>query len=124
MDAPKRTVERARALRAAMSLPEVLLWEWLRKRGLGGRRFRRQHPFGPYILDFYCAALKVGIEIDGAGHDHPDAVLHDQRRDAWIERRGVRLIRIPARWVLDDDVGLFEWLDAELTAIDAGRKGR
>src|SRR5262245_1509108 len=120
MDAPKLTVRRARELRAGMSLPEVVLWGLLRNGGLGGHRFRRQHPLGPYILDFYCAVLRVGVEIDGAGHDHPDALRHDQRRDAWIERQGVRLIRIPASAVLDRREGLLVWLEAELVNLAGG----
>ncbi len=53
MHAPKRTVERARELRRKLTLPEVILWTALRGQKLGGARFRRQHPIGPYILDFY-----------------------------------------------------------------------
>ena len=48
-----------------MSLPEVLFWKVVRRNGVG-LKFRRQHPFGPYILDFYCLELKFAVEIDGA----------------------------------------------------------
>jgi very-short-patch-repair endonuclease len=61
----------ARDLRAATSLPEGLLWRCLRGRRLEGLRFRRQHPAGPYVLDFYCPALRLAVEIDGDTHGDP-----------------------------------------------------
>jgi very-short-patch-repair endonuclease len=69
MRAPEKTFGRARALRDDMSLPEIVLWQVLRKRGLSGLRFRRQHPVGPYILDFYCPAARLAIEVEGLAHD-------------------------------------------------------
>ncbi|NEX94479.1 endonuclease domain-containing protein [Caulobacter sp. 17J65-9] len=115
MDAPKLTVERARRLRRRMSLPEVVLWRVLRA-GFAGCKFRRQHPFGPYIVDFYCDAQKLAVEIDGSGHDQPDAMRHDARRDAWISARGVRIVRIPARAVLADLEAVLEGLREEVGA--------
>jgi len=84
MRAPVLSFKRARELRRDMSLPEVILWEHLRRGGLGGMRFRRQHPVGPYVLDFYCAASRLAIEVDGAQHDLPEQMRHDIRRDAWL----------------------------------------
>ena len=55
---PRETMKRARKLRSEMSLPEGLLWRELRKRS-GGFKFRRQHPAGIYVLDFYCAAVRL-----------------------------------------------------------------
>jgi len=83
-------------------LPEVLLWQALRRRGLVGLRFRKQHPIGPYILDFYCDELRLAVEIDGQSHDHPDRIAHDRRRTAWLNRQGVQVIRFAARDVLAD----------------------
>ncbi|MBD0414504.1 endonuclease domain-containing protein [Oryzicola mucosus] len=71
MRAPERTVAAARTLRSDMSLPEVLLWEQLRQLRLGGLRFRRQHPIGPYGLDFYCPKARLVVEVDGAHHHVP-----------------------------------------------------
>ena len=102
MDAPKLTIGRARELRRKLTLPEVILWNAIRARKLNGARFRRQHPIGPYILDFYCDQAKLAVEIDGAVHDHPDQIGHDQRRTAWLEAQGVAVFRIPAREVLGD----------------------
>ncbi|MEJ1968138.1 MAG: DUF559 domain-containing protein [Rhizomicrobium sp.] len=63
--APILTFKRARALRRKMTLPEILLWQQLRGRKLRGLSFRRQHPVGPYILDFFCASAALAIEVDG-----------------------------------------------------------
>ena len=106
MYAPKKTVERARDLRGRMSLPEVLLWGALRGRRLGDIRFRRQHPVGPFILDFYCEAARLAVEIDGAGHDHPDQARHDARRTEWLALRGITVMRVSARAVLDNREGV------------------
>jgi very-short-patch-repair endonuclease len=89
----------ARKLRAEMTLPEVLLWRELR-RGASGLRFRRQHPIGPYIIDFYCAKAKLGIEVDGAAHDMGDRPVRDERRTAFIAAEGIELLRLPASEVL------------------------
>jgi very-short-patch-repair endonuclease len=102
MRAPVLTFKRARRLRREMSLPEAILWEQLRRGALDGMRFRRQHPVGPYVLDFYCAASRLAVEVDGAGHDLPGQMHHDIRRDAWLAGQGVRTLRIAASDVLDD----------------------
>ena len=71
---PRKTVKRARKLRSEMSLPEVLLWSELRKRP-GGFKIRRQHSAAEYVLDFYCAKMKLAIEVDGRAHDSAPAAL-------------------------------------------------
>jgi very-short-patch-repair endonuclease len=86
-----------------MSLPEVVLWNNLRKGRLEPLRFRRQHPVGPYILDFYCSSAKLAVEVDSDHHGHPDQNRHDRVRDAWLRERGVRVLRVSAPSVLDDD---------------------
>jgi adenine-specific DNA-methyltransferase len=70
-----------------MSSPERILWKILRNGQLGAK-FRRQHPIGPYIADFYCAQAKLVIEIDSdTGHGTEEAENHDARRDAYMEKR-------------------------------------
>jgi very-short-patch-repair endonuclease len=101
-DPPEITVARARALRRRLTLPEVLVWTALRSRRLDGLRFRRQHPIGPWILDFYCEARQLAVEIDGQAHDHPDALRRDARRTAWLADRRIAVLRLSARDVLDD----------------------
>ena len=93
----KRTVVRAKALRREMSLPEVLLWRQLR---LAEVKFRRQHPLGPYVLDFYCPAARLVVEVDGMAHDIGERPQRDELRAAFIAERGLRLVRIPAAEVL------------------------
>ncbi|WP_394889340.1 endonuclease domain-containing protein [Mesorhizobium sp. AaZ16] len=102
MRAPVLTFKRATKLRRDMSLPEVILWEQLRRGGLDGMRFRRQHPVGPYVLDFYCAASRLAVEVDGAVHDLLGQTHHDICRDAWLAGRGIRTLRIAASDVLED----------------------
>jgi very-short-patch-repair endonuclease len=98
---PRKTVIRARKLRREMTLPEVLLWNALRAAS-DGFRFRRQHPVGPYVLDFFCPSVRLAVEVDGAAHDMGDNPARDEQRDAWLERQGIRTLRIPAREVLAD----------------------
>jgi len=63
--------------------------------------FRRQHPIGPYILDFYCADAQLAVEIDRMSHE--GRAEHDARRDAWLARQNIRVLRIPAVDVLRSD---------------------
>ena len=106
MEAHTVTRDRAKRLREQMDLPERLLWKRLTRGQLGGLHFRRQHPITPYILDFYCDGAKLAVEIDGYSHDVADRAAHDQRRDRWLEERGVAVVRVTARDVLKamDDV--------------------
>jgi very-short-patch-repair endonuclease len=91
----------ARQLRQAMSLPEVLLWRALRERP-GGFKFRRQHPSGPYIADFYCHVARLVIEIDSEAHERGDRPSRDAGRDAWFVQRSLLTVRLAASDVLDD----------------------
>ena len=98
---PRETVRRARTLRSEMSLPETIMWRELRKRP-GGFKFRRQHPAGRYVLDFYCAATKLAIEIDGWAHDSARAVAADKERSRYLRTQGIATTRIPATRVLQE----------------------
>ncbi len=81
-------------------------------------RFRRQHPLGPYVLDFYCPEAKLAIEVDGAVHDLPDQARHDERRDHWLGQQGIRVLRFSAAEILND-----RELEGTLALIDAVGKG-
>ena len=118
MRAPSRTVRQARQLRREMSLPEVLLWRELRRRAVAGLQFRRQHPVGPFVLDFYCASARLAVEVEGAAHDDPERAERDARRRARLAERGIRVLRVPAREVLDR-----EGLQSVLDTIAAIRRG-
>jgi very-short-patch-repair endonuclease len=69
----------ARQLRRRISLPEALLWKELRG-GRIGLHFRKQHPLGPYVLDFYCDAAKLAVEVDSYVHGTSDRPARDARR--------------------------------------------
>jgi very-short-patch-repair endonuclease len=92
--------KRARVLRRAMTKPEVWLWGMLRQRVHGAPIFRRQHPLGYYILDFYCPSARLCVEIDGSTHWTESQAAHDRRRDAWLRSQEIEVVRIPATDVL------------------------
>ncbi len=110
----------ARAQRRNPSLPEGLLWRELRGKA-GGVKFRRQHPVGRYVLDFYCAAAKCAFEIDGIAHDMRDRAAKDKARDAFVEGQGIRVVRIPASEVLVDPSGVAETMARMCRGIIDGR---
>ena len=95
------TTGKARRLRREMSLPEVLLWQVLRTRP-GGLKFRRQHPSGVYIIDFFCSDARLAIEIDGQAHDFGGRPGRDVMRDAHLAAAGVATMRVRASDVLRD----------------------
>ena len=97
----RKTVLKARQLRKTMSKPEVMLWQHLRKKPLG-IKFRRQHPIGSYILDFYCPSEKLAIEVDRMAHDRGNRPECDERRERDLSVQGVETIRILAEDVLRD----------------------
>jgi very-short-patch-repair endonuclease len=107
MLATGKSMRTARRQRRAMSPPEVRLWALLR-RSPAGIKFRRQHPIGPYVADFYCPAAKLVIEIDGAIHDF--TVTRDQSRDEYMRGLGLAIVRIPASDVMADPASVADGL--------------
>lgn len=97
---PAKSVRRAKRLRRNLSLPEAMLWQILRT-SPDGYKFRKQHPAGPYILDFFCARANLAIEVDGITHDMDGRPAHDERRDQWLRANRIDTLRISARDVLD-----------------------
>ncbi|HEX8622493.1 MAG TPA: endonuclease domain-containing protein [Allosphingosinicella sp.] len=108
------TVYKARKLRRTMSLPEVLIWQRIR-RSAGGVTFRKQHPIDPYVADFYCGSSKLVVEVDGEAHDRGDRPQRDERRDAFFQARGYRTLRIAAGDVLRDPDGVASAIVAAAT---------
>ncbi|HCT4297760.1 TPA: endonuclease domain-containing protein [Klebsiella quasipneumoniae] len=88
----KNTQIFARQLRRSLTPTERRLWYLLRNRRFACYKFRRQHPVGPYILDFACCATWLAIELDGGQHD-PRRV-YDVRRTRWLQSQGWRVLRI------------------------------
>ena len=89
----KAMTARARRLRAAMTNAETKLWQALRRGAMAGLTFRRQHPVGPYTLDFYCPRLRLAIEVDGGQHATSLVNRRDTVRERWLEERGIVTLR-------------------------------
>jgi very-short-patch-repair endonuclease len=109
INGPTETLKRARKLRGEMTTPERMLWQRMRSRP-SGLKFRRQHPAGVYVLDFYCAAARLAIEIDGWAHDSAATRARDAIRSQYLRSQGVATLRVPAQKMLDD-------IDAALARI-------
>ena len=97
--------QRARKLRAAMTKPERLLW-WALEADKTGFHYRKQHAAGPYVLDFYCDAARLCVEVDGAAHDF--TVDRDSARDGYLEQWGIVTVRVRAVDVLSNLQGVVE----------------
>ncbi|HTH48200.1 MAG TPA: endonuclease domain-containing protein [Candidatus Limnocylindria bacterium] len=69
------------------------MWRWLRDHRFSACKFRRQQPMGPYILDFYCIAARVNIEMDGSQHGYPEQQRAAAERDRWLAEQGIRVLR-------------------------------
>ncbi|MFJ7795756.1 endonuclease domain-containing protein [Pseudomonas sp. NPDC096950] len=83
----------ARHLHTNQTDCELLLWQKLRARQIANLKFRRQFPCPPYVLDFYCAALKLAIELDGGQHYEMAGRIHDQRRTLYLQQCGIEVLR-------------------------------
>jgi very-short-patch-repair endonuclease len=83
----------ARNLRKRESWGERLMWSWLRDHRFSDYKFRRQHPIGSYILDFFCNEAKLNIEVDGFQHGFPSNSIADAKRDAFLESQGIKVLR-------------------------------
>ncbi|MBB3344849.1 endonuclease domain-containing protein [Luteimonas sp. RC10] len=99
--------ELARRLRRAMTDAERALWRHLRMRQIAGARFRRQHPIGPYVVDFVCLAHRLVIEVDGG--QHADS-MSDAARDAFLRTHGYRVLRLWNHDVLGNPEGVWLWI--------------
>jgi very-short-patch-repair endonuclease len=98
---PSSTVKRSKKLRKEMTKPEIMIWQLLRQ-SPNGHKFRKQHPAGPYSLDFFCAKANLAIEIDGFAHDTGGRPARDAQRDKWLRDHRIDTLRIPAIDVLKD----------------------
>lgn len=89
-----------RRLRSAQTGAEQLVWNMLRRRRLGGLKFRRQHPVSHYILDFYCPEFRLAIELDGEGHFSETGRCYDEMRSKELEALGIQVLRFENSEVL------------------------
>jgi very-short-patch-repair endonuclease len=95
-------LKRVRELRRNATDAEKLLWELLRNRQLAGAKFRRQHPIGSYIIDFYCHDKKLAIELDGGVHTEPQQANDDAQRTENLSSEGIRVMRFWNEDVLEN----------------------
>lgn len=91
--ASPETFRRAKELREQMTFSEQILWEKVRAGKLNGLKFRRQHPAGKYILDFYCHEFKLVIELDGEIHSDKDQIERDKGRSEDLIDMGMSILR-------------------------------
>ena len=118
---------RVAELRVGQTEAEALLWRIVRDRQLDAK-FRRQHPIAPYVLDFYCAELKLAVEIDGDQHADDAQLAHDAARSANLAERGIAVHRFSNHEVLADTLAVAEtlWSACQERMVmvrgDAGRK--
>jgi very-short-patch-repair endonuclease len=99
---------RRQAARGNMPDAEVMLWSVLKSRKMMGCKFRRQYGVGAYQLDFYCAELRLGIELDGETHYVGTAQEQDRRRQEFIEPLGIRVLRFVNSDVYENLEGVWE----------------
>ncbi len=111
---------RRRELRASLTPAESLLWHHLQRSKLQGRKFRRQHSVGPFVLDFYCPAERLAVELDGGAHDHGVAIRRDVLRTTYLASTGVRVIRFENQDVVRNPDGVL----ASITRCFAAPLGR
>lgn len=104
--------QRARKLRQAGNLSEVLLWNQIKKKQLLGLDFDRQKIIGNYIVDFYCAELKVALEIDG--DSHINKAEYDSRRDTYLKSLGLTVIHVTDEDVKRNLAGVMVWLEGHV----------
>jgi len=83
----------AKRLRSNTTPHERTLWRALKELPINGSHFRRQAPIGPYIVDFFCPAKRLIIELDGGHHNDDATAKHDRERQLWLEREGYRVVR-------------------------------
>jgi very-short-patch-repair endonuclease len=117
-DAPPRVFGFAKQNRHNPTEAEAILWNAIKEKQLGDHKFRRQHPMGMYIVDFYCHAKKLAIELDGGYHDDPKQKAADEYRTSELNRVGIREIRFRNEDVLEDLIGVLEGILGVLEEIE------
>jgi very-short-patch-repair endonuclease len=98
-------------LRRDATKAEKKLWYLLQRGQMAGLSFRRQHPLGKYIIDFYCSPLKLAIEIDGGQHNELAHQARDERRSQWLRGKGVTVLRFWNNDVLQNIEGVWDEIE-------------
>lgn len=103
-------VSRARVMRRAMTPPEARLWVCLRRRGVSGLKFRRQHPIGNFVFDFYCVEARLAVEVDGEMHRTSEVATKDRAWTAWLGQSGISVLRLSAEEVRTNLDSVLGWI--------------
>ncbi|MDB5158688.1 MAG: imidazoleglycerol phosphate synthase, cyclase subunit [Mucilaginibacter sp.] len=122
LDADPLIFRNAEALRYKMTEAETILWEYLRNNQLG-EKFRRQHPIGIYIADFYCHKYKLIIELDGSIHNIPNIAANDIERQKYLETQGIKFLRFTNEQVLHQLEKILNNIQQEIKSTPFRRRG-
>ena len=106
-----------RALRNAMPPMEVILWKRLQRRHVAQAKFRRQHSVESFVLDFYCAEVRLAIELDGPSHDGEEAAQRDKARQEFIESYGIVFLRFSNEEIYQNIEGIGETIANKVEAL-------
>ena len=103
-----------RELRNNSTPEEAVLWTQIKSRKIKGYKWRRQHPIGSYILDFYCPEAKLCIELDGAAHYTYSGAREDNIRTSFLNSKGIKVIRFENRLIWDNIDYVLEIIELKL----------
>jgi very-short-patch-repair endonuclease len=95
-------------LRNELTPAEATLWKYIQNSNVDGKKFRRQHSVGNYILDFYCPSEKLAIELDGSIHDDYAAQCYDKERTQFLNQKGIRVIRFNNHQIFESEELILE----------------
>ena len=105
-------------LRTTLTPAEAKLWQHIKSRQLEGYKWRRQHPIGKYILDFYCPKAKLAIELDGKHHYTIDGTNADEIRTEYLQNQGITVIRFENKELWENPEGVINTIQATLKTFE------
>jgi very-short-patch-repair endonuclease len=117
----KNMLAKAKALRKNMTTAERKLWSLVRRNQLGVH-FRRQAPLGPFIVDFYCPAAKLVVELDGSHHDFREEKDYDKLREEHLKAAGLKVVRFKNHQILRDVANVLAEIQAQIKSSTACEK--
>lgn len=110
----KKQKDFRKKLRNNMTREEIILWSYLKNSQLKGKKFRRQHGIGPYIVDFYCPKAKIVIELDGGQHTNIENEEYDRKRTEYLSNLGLTVLRFWNNDISENIEGLIDKISQKL----------
>ena len=110
----RETIIRSKELRKNLTPEEAVLWTQLKSQKLSNSKWRKQHPIGPYILDFYCPKAKLCVELDGNSHYTYQGAKEDAVRTNFLNSKGIKVVRFENRLIWDNIQGVLNIIQQEL----------